>query len=71
MRHALSLHGDDEKVEAGDDLLGVDQAVDAPPVAPWRLSGRGSKFTLWLLPELSLSISLLTPSMQTSFTKSP
>ena len=39
MRHALSLHGDDEKVEAGDDLLGVDQAVDASPVAPWRLSG--------------------------------
>ena len=45
MRHALSLHGDDEKVEAGDDLLGVDQVVDAPPVALGRASERGSKLT--------------------------
>ena len=46
MRHALSLHGDDEKVEAGDDLLGVDQVVDAPPVALGRVSAKGAANSL-------------------------
>ena len=44
-RLALSLNGDDEKVEAGDDLFGVDQVVDATPVALGRVSERVSKLT--------------------------
>ena len=65
MRHALSLHGDDEKVEAGDDLLGVDQVVDAPPVALGRVSERDSNlnFTIKLLLVLSPSISIFGTDM--------
>ena len=39
-RRCLSLHGDDGKIEARDDLLGVNQVVDAAPVALGSISER-------------------------------